>query len=42
MASAEQSSQLEAEVRLIDDVEAVVNQLMVGTDGVPPYVTVRP
>jgi BON domain-containing protein len=32
-----QSDQLEAEVRLIDDVEAVINELMVGTSGTPPY-----
>ena len=36
VATGEQSRQLEAEVRLIDDVEAVVNQLMVGVDGTPP------
>jgi len=37
VASAEQASALEAEVRLIDDVEAVINELMVGSDGKPPY-----
>jgi BON domain len=41
-ASAEQARALEAEVRLIDDVETVVNELMVGTTGPPPYDTVRP
>jgi BON domain len=41
MASAEQRTALEAEVRLIDDVETVVNELMVGTTGSPPYSTVR-
>jgi hypothetical protein len=40
--TAEQARQLEAEVLLIDDVEAVVNELMVGTRGTPPYPTVRP
>lgn len=32
-----ESDQLEKEVRLIDDVEAVINELMVGTTGTPPY-----
>jgi hypothetical protein len=32
-----QSDQLEAEVRLIDDVEAVINELMVGVDGTTRY-----
>ena len=32
-----QSRELEAEVRLIDDVEAVINELMVGTSGKPRY-----
>jgi BON domain len=40
VASAEQAKALEAEVRLIDDVEAVVVELMVGTAGPPPYRTV--
>ena len=40
--SAEQAKALEAEVRLIDDVEGVVNELMVGAKGKPPYRTVRP
>ena len=42
VASAEQARALEAEVRLIDDVEAVINELMVGTDGKPPYAVARP
>ncbi len=32
-----QSDELEREVRLIDDVEAVINELMVGTSGTPRY-----
>jgi hypothetical protein len=42
VASAEQASELEREVRLIDDVEAVINELMVGTSGKPPYPVARP
>ena len=42
VATAEQARQLEAEVRLIDDVEAVVDELMVGTAGKPPYAVARP
>ena len=42
VASAEQASALEREVRRIDDVEAVINELMVGTAGKPPYVLARP
>jgi BON domain len=42
VASAEQAKALEGEVRLIDDVETVVNELMVGTAGTPPYRTQRP
>jgi hypothetical protein len=42
VANAEQASALEAEVRLIDDVEAVINELMVGTAGKPPYAVARP
>ena len=42
VASAEQASELEREVRLIDDVEAVINELMVGTAGKPPYAVARP
>ena len=42
VASAEQASRLEAEVRLIDDVEAVINELMVGTSATPPYAVERP
>lgn len=38
-ASAEQAWALEAEIRLIDDVEVVVNELMVGIAGTPPYRT---
>lgn len=33
---------LRREVRLIDDVEAVVDELMVGTTGRPPYAVARP
>jgi BON domain len=42
VAKAEQAKALEAEVRLIDDVESVVNELMVGAAGAPPYRTVLP
>ena len=42
VASAERASELEREVRLIDDVEAVINELMVGTAGKPPYAVARP
>jgi hypothetical protein len=42
VATAEQASELEREVRLIDDVEAVINELMVGTAGKPPYAVARP
>jgi BON domain len=42
VASAEQAKALEAEVRLIDDVESVVSELLVGTVGTPPYGTVPP
>jgi len=37
VASAEQKRALVDEVRLIDDVEAVIDELMVGSDGKPPY-----
>ena len=37
VATEAQSDQLEREVRLIDDVEAVINELMVGTSGTPRY-----
>jgi hypothetical protein len=37
LASAEQERVLVNEVRLIDDVEAVIDELMVGGDGKPPY-----
>ena len=37
VATEAQSDQLEREVRLIDDVEAVINELMVGTSGAPRY-----
>ena len=37
VATQEQSDQLEKEVRLIDDVEAVINELIVGTTGTPRY-----
>jgi hypothetical protein len=39
VAKAEQREGLERLVRLIDDVEGVVNELMVGTSGKPPYKT---
>jgi hypothetical protein len=39
VAKAEQREGLERLVRLIDDVEGVVNELMVGTAGNPPYKT---
>jgi hypothetical protein len=42
VASAEQARALESEVRLIDDVGAVIDELMVGTDDKPPYPVVRP
>jgi hypothetical protein len=42
VASAEQARALESEVRLIDDVEAVINELMIGTDGKPPYAVAPP
>jgi hypothetical protein len=42
VASAEQASALEREVRLIDDVETVVDELMVGISGKPPYAVARP
>ena len=38
----EQREALERLVRLIDDVEGVVNELMVGTQGAPPYRTAAP
>jgi hypothetical protein len=41
VASEAQSRELEREVRLIDDVEAVINELMVGTAGKPPYTVER-
>lgn len=37
-----QGAALEAELRLVDDVEAVVGQWMAGTKGIPPYKTVQP
>ena len=37
VATQEQSDQLEKDVRLVDDVEAVINELMVGTSGTPRY-----
>ena len=42
VASAAMARDLEHEVRLIDDVEAVVNELMVGTAGKPPYAVKHP
>lgn len=41
VANEEQSRELEREVRLIDDVEAVINELMVGAAGKPPYAVER-
>lgn len=38
----QQRDALEQLVRQIDDVEGVVNELMVGTSGAPPYRTVAP
>jgi len=38
----EQREALETLVRQIDDVEGVVNELMVGATGKPPYKTVAP
>jgi|SRR6185369_2738430 len=38
----EQREALETLVRQIDDVEGVVNELMVGTAGTPPYKTAAP
>jgi osmotically-inducible protein OsmY len=35
--SAEQAAEAERIARRIDDVEGVVNQLMIGTDGSPGY-----
>ena len=37
VASQAQADELEREVRLIDDIEAVINELMVGTSGTPRY-----
>jgi hypothetical protein len=37
VASAQQARDLEAALRLIDDVEAVIPLLMVGVQGAPPY-----
>jgi hypothetical protein len=42
VARADQAKDLEGEVGLIDDVEMVVNELMVGTVGKPLYRTQRP
>ena len=42
VARSEQRDALETLVRQIDDVEGVVNELMVGTTGTPPYKTVAP
>ncbi|OYU98256.1 MAG: transporter [Burkholderiales bacterium PBB5] len=39
VASAEQAAQIVQRVRDIDDVEAVIDELMVGTAGPPPYRT---
>jgi len=37
----EQAKEIEAVVRHIDDVEDVQNELMVGIQGIPPYLTKR-
>ena len=42
VASAGQAAALEKIVRHIDDVEGVVNELMVGTQGRPPYAVPKP
>jgi hypothetical protein len=42
VASEEQSDALERAVRGIDDVEAVINELMIGTAGTPRYATAPP
>jgi hypothetical protein len=41
VASAEQAAELERLVRTIDDVEGVQNELMVGSQGRPPYAAAR-
>jgi hypothetical protein len=41
VASAEQAAEAERIVRNIDDVDGVQNELMVGTQGKPPYVTAK-
>ena len=42
VASSAQAASLERLVRQLDDVEGVVNELMVGTRGTPPYPVARP
>jgi len=42
VAKPEQRDALERLVRQIDDVEGVVNELMIGATGTPPYKTVTP
>jgi hypothetical protein len=42
VSNAEQAKGLEALVRNIDDVEGVRNELMIGTQGVPPYAVHKP
>jgi hypothetical protein len=42
VATQEQSDALEREVRGVDDVEAVINELMVGSGGKPRYPTLSP
>jgi hypothetical protein len=42
VASDAQARALADEVRLIDDVEAVIDELMVGSDGKPPYAVAPP
>ncbi|MED5618477.1 BON domain-containing protein [Ideonella sp. BN130291] len=41
VATAEQAAELERLVRTIDDVDGVQNELMVGSQGQPPYATAR-
>ena len=42
VASVEQAAALERLVRHLDDVEGVVNELMIGTQGRPPYRVAAP
>jgi hypothetical protein len=42
VATADQAKALEQLVRQIDDVESVINELMVGAQGKPPYAVAKP